>query len=448
MLENLLQRQVYSRNRGTQQHPLSKLKVLLKVLVVVVVSSALSPCAIGNTNVESNEKDREVFKQAWRLVNHGQLSKAKPLIEGLKTYPLYVYLREKQLRPTLQRRDNEPIQLFLNEFEGAYPAEKLRKEWLSWLADTKQWQKFVEYYRPTTNTKLQCLHKSALLETGRTEALFQQIAPLWTKGKSQPSVCDRVFKIFESDPLFDDPTVWRRFRLAMSNNEIDLARHLSKKFTNSGATLWAKRWISAHTNPQTTLRKDYLAQEDSLLAQDVMFHALKRLARTNFNAAEKSWANISQTAALSEAELNEGNKILAIAAGKKEHKNQIFYLDQVDAQFADDELEALRLRRGIQLKAWEQLSRWTLDAPRSPKTSGLRWRYWRARSAELMGRHDFANQQFAALANERDYYGFLAADKVTQAYSFNDKPIKPSADALKRRTQFAWHSTSQRIFSP
>lgn len=386
--------------------------------------------AQGEINHKTNEKDRELFKQAWRLVNQGQLSKAKPLISSLETYPLYVYLREKQLRPTLQRRDNEPIKSFLTQFEGAYPAEKLRRDWLSWLADTKQWQSFVDYYRPTTKTELQCHHKTALLETGATEGLFQQIAPIWTQGKSQPGACDKVFKIFESDPLFDDPTVWRRFRLAMANGEVGLARHLGKKFKNTSATLWSKRWLDAHTNPQQTLRKNYLTQDDSLLAQDVMFHALKRLARANFDAAEKSWAKINQTATLSEAALNEGNKILGIAAGKNEHKNQIFYLDQVDARFADAELEALRLRRGIQLRAWEQLSRWTLSAPRSPNTQALRWRYWRARSAELMGRHDFAMEQFNTLANERDYYGFLAADKIGQKYRFNDVPVKPSLDAL------------------
>ena len=421
-------------------------KSMLSVFAALILSLTLISGARGDAPFETNEKDREIFKQAWRLVNHGQFGKAKPLIEGLKTYPLYVYLREKQLRPTLQRRNNEPIKAFLTKFEGAYPAENLRNQWLTWLADTKQWQDFLDYYRPTADTKIQCLHKTAMLETGATEALFQQIAPLWTKGKSQPDACNRVFKIFESDPLFDDPTVWRRFRLAMSHNEIGLARHLSKKFTNNTAKIWAKRWLSAHTNPQTTLKKNYLEEADSLLAQDVMFHALKRLARSNFNAAEKSWAKISQTANLTETELNQGNGILAVAAGKSEHENQIFYLDQVENKFADAELEALRLRRGIQLRAWEQLSRWTLHKPRSPSTNILRWRYWRARSAELTGKRDFANQQFSSLASERDYYGFLAADKISREYQFNDVPIKPSPEALEAVTSLPGIQRAKEFF--
>ena len=440
-----------NQSRGLRAHKLFSgrvgggLTTLRTVLIGLTLGFAIISGADAELTYQSSEKDREMFKQAWRQVNHGQLSKAKPLINGLKTYPLYVYLREKQLRPTLQRRNNEPLKSFLNDFEGAYPAETLRNEWLMWLADTQQWQDFVDYYRPSSNVSLQCHHKTALLEKGAAEALFQQIAPLWTKGKSQPSACDRVFKVFEADPLFDDPTIWRRFRLAISKHEIGLARHLSKKFENEQAVLWANRWLSAHANPQQTLRKKYLSEEP-ILARDVLFYALKRLTKSNFNAAEKSWARISADGFLNEAELNRGNAILAIAAGKNEHKNQIFYLDQVDNQFADAELEALRLRRGIQLKAWEQLSRWTLQPPRSSKTNALRWRYWRARSAELMGRQDFANQQYAALANERDYYGFLAADKAALAYSFNDVPIKPTPEALQTVTGQAGIQRAKEFF--
>ena len=411
------------RSRGIWSNPVHQLVASLFLLVL--------GCSIitGANAFENAEKEREVFKKAWRMVNQGQLSKAAPLTSSLEGYPLQVYLKAAQLRPTLQRQNNHDLKAFLDENEGAYAAEKLRTERLQWLADTKQWQEYLDYYRPRSDIALLCHHKTALLEAGVTEGLFQQILPLWSKGKSQPGACNQAFKYFESHPLFDDPVVWQRFRQAISNQEIGLARHLSKKFKKPEATLWAKRWIRSHDTPHSVLTEEYLTEENRI-GREVLFHALRRLAKSDFNNAEKHWSRISGAQTLSKAELNQGNAILAIAAATKEHKNQIFYLDQIENRFANAEVEELRMRRGIQLRAWEQLSRWTLDPPTNTTTSALRWRFWRARSAEILGRHDFAGQEFAALSKERDYYGFLAADKAGVKYQFNDVPIKPSSKKL------------------
>ena len=365
------------------------------------------------------------------MVSAGRLSAAKPLTGDLDGYPLQIYLQAAQLAPTLQRAKNPPLEDFLAQHAGSYSAEKLRGKWLKWLASNNHWQTFLRHYRPQSGVSLQCAHMTALLKTKQTEDLYAKILPLWTVGKSQPKACDPAFKFFESHEAFGDPAVWQRFRAAMESKQIGLARYLAKKFANAEAKTWSTRWINAHTKPSEVLRQAYVLG-DALLARDVLFHALARLARSNFNAAEKHWVRLSSSEKLSADEINRGHLVLARAAGKAEHKNQIFYLDQVENRFADTDLESLRLRRGIQLGAWQALHRWTAHHPMSPRTNALRWRYWHGRSAELIGEQDKANEVYASLAGERDYYGFVAADKLDQPYQYNDQAINPAEEELAK----------------
>jgi soluble lytic murein transglycosylase len=54
-----------------------------------------------------------------------------------------------------------------------------------------------------------------------------------------------------------------------------------------------------------------------------------------------------------------------------------------------------------------------------------RWRYWRARATDELGDHEGAKALYAAVANERDYYSYLAADRLNLPYQLN---FHPTAD--------------------
>jgi soluble lytic murein transglycosylase len=52
----------------------------------------------------------------------------------------------------------------------------------------------------------------------------------------------------------------------------------------------------------------------------------------------------------------------------------------------------------------------------------------------MQGRHEQARKQWEEISTEREYYGFLAADKLGKPYSFNNKPLvlqEAQAEPLK-----------------
>ena len=66
-----------------------------------------------------------------------------------------------------------------------------------------------------------------------------------------------------------------------------------------------------------------------------------------------------------------------------------------------------------------------------PETRGeLRWRYWRARALTALGRSEEAS--WAEIAAERDYYGFLAADRIAAPYRIVQDPAGSSAERVRR----------------
>ena len=77
------------------------------------------------------------------------------------------------------------------------------------------------------------------------------------------------------------------------------------------------------------------------------------------------------------------------------------------------------------------LKKWTTGKP-SIETIDLRWKYWHARALEETGENQKARQIYIKLAKERDYYGFLAADKINMPYSMNHYPVTNDVEEFKR----------------
>ena len=55
-----------------------------------------------------------------------------------------------------------------------------------------------------------------------------------------------------------------------------------------------------------------------------------------------------------------------------------------------------------------------------------------ARALEVTGEVDEARREFESLAQERDYYGFLAADRLERPYRFNHRPLDVADETVER----------------
>ena len=396
----------------------------MKLAVFVYLSllaCALPAEPIGGDNLA---EDRKQFAEAYSALRSKQSQKAFELIKGLENYPLYPYFRYLDLSRRLHRRPTAQVREFLAAYDESLLADRLRGEWLSFLARTKQWSEFLHDYRPLANTKLKCAQLTARIETGTLEGVLENARALWLVGKSQPDECDPAFARLKSSKLMDDQLIWQRIRLAFDNNKPSLARYLARGLGSSELRKSAEIWATAHADPIRSLKSPLLKQ-DNPVTREIVVHALQRLARKNIDKAVAIWQEYGKRYQFGAHESGAVLRAIAIAAARKNHPNRVALLDQVPAVAIDDVVEKRRIRAALEENAWTELVRWTADAP-TGTTDILRWRYWRGRALQSLERIDAAKLIFRELAKQRDYYGFLSADQLGYEYRMNDQRIAPS----------------------
>src|SRR5581483_8599139 len=76
-----------------------------------------------------------------------------------------------------------------------------------------------------------------------------------------------------------------------------------------------------------------------------------------------------------------------------------------------------------------------------------RWRYWSARILEKRGDRAGARRIYEALARERDYYGFLAADRIGGAYSMQNVAIDATDAEIAKLEQRPELQAAKELFA-
>jgi soluble lytic murein transglycosylase len=94
----------------------------------------------------------------------------------------------------------------------------------------------------------------------------------------------------------------------------------------------------------------------------------------------------------------------------------------------DSQVQEWRVRAALWNGDFQRALSWIEQMP--PALASLpRWRYWRARATETIQGEEAAKPLFAEIAGLRDYYGYLAADRLAQPYNLNVHPSPLDAAA-------------------
>ena len=387
--------------------------------------------AVTTTAVHAEDKSdsaklneqRVKFKKAYRAVTTKQYTVARGYWPDLKDYPLFAYLRFEDLMRNIHRRPVDDIRAFLAAYDGSILADKLRYEWLRHLARNQQWSRYIEAYRPQSSTELRCLHLLARIRQGSNEGILEDARELWLSGKSQPDACNPGFETLYQSDLMTDSLRWQRIQLAMENHKSGLARYIAKKFESPENKKLFDQWLALYQAPHKL--KAGAISDDTPRGRAIVSNVLQRRARQNLNAALKLWPTLLAHYHFTPEEKSSVSRYLALRANLKDHESTLSLLADVNAAHVDEKIEQARLMRALEHRAWDKLASWT-EQPTANSDGLLQWRYWRARALEETGKHDVAKAIYAELAMERDYYGFLAADRIDAPYKFTHIPVAPS----------------------
>jgi len=417
-------------------------RVVSKILLTLaIVNYSFSLQASEPLKIAVDKVQQKNFIKAEKLTYKKDSAQYEELYNQLYYYPLQPYLDQKRLMNNVRLSDAKEISTFLNKYQGTPLDWPLRKKWLTYLAKKNQAALYLQDYKPTSNAKLVCHQLRFALKSGLAESVvLPKIAKLWVVGKSQDKACDPLFDLWEKAGYRTDTLVWQRIGLAADGGKHTLIPYLTKLLPPKQQYLGVL-WHKVRRDPSIVSKLKNFPNK-SVKETEILTYGLKRLIWHYPDSAIRSYNKAKAIFAFSPEQKQQITEKFALALASKNHHAAQLWLDKLDFNLLNESMLQRRLSQALKQKDWNRL---VVELKQLPKAheDDLKWKYWYARALIATGvneRGDFLLQQ---LADERHYYGFLAASYLKQPVNLQDKPLEFS---LKEKQQVINYPAAKRAF--
>lgn len=385
-----------------------------------LVAQPLSPDALGAA--------RQEYERAVLAIDRGQWTEFRGLRPGLEQYPLSIYLDYYQITREPRRVSAAAASRFLEAGGDTPLGNRFLAHYLTTAGRQRRWEDFLAVKPDEPNSiELKCFYFRALLATGDRLAAWEGAERLWVHGKSRPKECDPLFDAWLKAGEVSDPVVWARLLKAFDARQGSLMKYVARKGSED-LRPWSDRLLAVYRKPSRMRQVTF--PEGASYSADIASHGLAYLARYNPELALEYWFSYREELAFSAEQVRRVEYAIAEQGLFAKTEANLAWLPGALERLGEDRLVEVRLRWALSEQDWAALQA-TLPLLSEPAREKNEWRYWRARALAAGGDAATAKAIFASLASERDYYGFLAADRLGQAYSFRHQSTLLSETAAK-----------------
>lgn len=377
-----------------------------------------------------DKTQQQLFRKAERLVTKSHSAEYQTLYKQLHYYPLQPYLEQQKLLATMRLSSIEKIAEFLKKYKGTPLDWPLRKSWLTFLAKKNQAKQYLTFYRPTSNVMLTCQYLRFQLQSGLPKSVvLPQVTKLWLVGKSQDKACDPIFELWQKAGYRTNDVIWQRIVLSADGGKHTLIPYLTKLLPSEQKYL-AKLWHKVRRDPSRVSKLKYFPNK-SVRETEILTYGLKRLIWRHPNMALKSYEKAQAKFTFSSEQRIAISEKFAVALAAKNHSKARVWLDKLELASLNKSMLQWRLSQALKNQDWQRLIVELKQLPTKYKDD-LQWKYWYARALIATDAKQRGEYLLAQLANERHYYGFLAASYLQTPVSLQDKPLSFSL-AEKRK---------------
>ncbi|MEZ5560376.1 MAG: transglycosylase SLT domain-containing protein [Pseudomonadales bacterium] len=405
--------------------------LLLRSVIALASMTLLTAGIPGAAAEDSLYQQRVLYRQALDHLTAGRTDAFRVASRRLASYPLRPYLDYYDLQSRLSLVSDTEMARFQAAHGDLPVASIMYNRWLKRLGARREWGRLRANYQPGNDVELNCYYLRALHALGDTQAAWQGVGELWTVGRSQPKACDPLFDLWIEAGQLTENRVWSRMQLALDDNETRLARYLLR-FFKGPLRRWAQALYDVHADPAQVSQIQLPDGAEAEPARVVVVHGLKRLARRDPDAAWRAWQRFADSDAFPDGQRQDVRERLLVALAR-EGRFEDGAPNQGSPEFIEDMASA-----AVAVENWPQARTWIERLPADALNSH-RWQYWLARAlARTTLNSERARLTYRALAQARDYYGFLAAEQVGAPLRLNGAEQRPSAaelDALRSRPE-------------
>ncbi len=376
---------------------------------------------------------RASFIEAMQRVRTGLPEPPDP--PALKNYPIFDYLVAARLRRDLGATSNDAldtaVDAFLRAHAGQPVAHALRHQWLLSLAQRRRWDLFQPRSDDVNDPQLTCDRLAGRLATGDTNGLSSEALARWSMPQRQPQECAEVFAWLRAQGLLTPALEETRARAALMADNAQFAQEIAAELPAERAAPLTQ-WVHLLEAPKSSLEP--LAMTPTLPVEpEALLAGFTRLARTDAAAALALLPPLLARTDTTPALQGRLRRAAALGAAYAREPGAVAAFSQLSPEFTDAPVQEWRVRAALWAKDFGKALEWSEQMPPTLATQP-RWRYWHARAVAATAGADAAAPLFSEIAGLRDYYGYLAADRLHQNYNLN---IRPSADDAQLQAALA-----------
>lgn len=382
-------------------------------------------CSIAPVQADT----RADFKSAYAKVEAGKAKAAN--YAHLQNYALYPYLLAAELQRELRSKPgpatDKRMRRFLQSYGQQAATQPPRAAWLESLAKRGAWADFLNYLPVKPNEKTRCRAALAKIKLKKPDALAAA-SELWLYGKLRDKTCVPVFEWLTASGSLSQDLIKGRLALAQDAGQSKVASYLTRKLKPGKARRQAELWLSGYGSSERFVRA-YIKGSYRDASKSTLVAIFKRLTRRSPNTGTQLHAGFVKKAGFDAQTSGELAAWIGYRKILNRHPDALAWYKRAGNAELDELQRKWRLRSAVRVQDWRAIRDFTAKLTEEEAKDG-RWRYWRARALEALGDKS-AKSLYTALANERSFYGFMAADRSGRPYHIVDSPLAKS-DAMQK----------------
>ncbi|HEX3950475.1 MAG TPA: transglycosylase SLT domain-containing protein [Steroidobacteraceae bacterium] len=365
-----------------------------------------------------NDAVRNEFMAAMQGIRLHQTD--TPDSPALVHYAIYDYLVAARLRRDLGVAANEnldtAIDAFMHLHTGQLVTRGLRHDWLVSLAQRRRWDWFLPRSTDAADPALICDRLDVRLAANDTQGLAAAALIRWLAPQKPPAECANVFAWLRQQGLLTPALAESRTRAALSADSPRLAREFAADVPldlRAALLQWSDLLDSPHAALTVLATHPALAVEPQALAS-----GFDKLSRTEPGYALDLLPKLIARDDLAPEIKDRLKRAASLGAAYDREPRAMAAFDDLPAAAADGPVQEWRVRAALWNRDYGRALAW-IDLMSPSLAEEPRWRYWRARAIAATQGDEAAAPLFRAIAGLRDYYGYLAADRLAQPYNLN-----------------------------
>ena len=413
--------------------------VFLSLYTIAPITYAVT-VDVGSVEKISNLKNaqRQAFIKARDGIKNGDNTYAIKARKGiLKDYALNVWLDyyELSVNPSV-KKFNDVIK-FINSKQHQELGNILQNKYIEFLSNKKEYKK-VKILMPTKpildkdaiynsqKAKLCRFYEASWNLNQATDDAVAYARSLYLNLKPIPKSCNNLMSLFEVNGHLSDALVLKKFEKAyIQRNYKDTTHSLAKALSTTMYKDRVEKQMSYYDDPEAIFDSLNAKDQD---ARSVAVLAFKRFANVGANDARDSLKNFVKKFSPTDVDyISVVNIIANNCLSRSRPLADVKWVDDnLPAALWSNSLKEQRLRRAIWFSQWNIVYRLLEHMP-STFQEQVNWQYWKGISALKLGFKDQGLSILKKIAKERDFFGFMAAQKLNLKGAYNHKKLSSNA---------------------